>query len=120
MRLSDFGAGRFKALLSIAFLLIVVFVGIKTIPVYVNSYELDDYIQQQTPFWLTQRSTPDAIQKNILTKAQELGLPVTAENVKVVAPGGRVDVSLDYIVPVDLKVYTLNLHFAPSAGSKQI
>jgi hypothetical protein len=120
MRLTDSGAGRFKALLAIAFLLIVVFVGFKTIPVYVNSYELDDYIREQTPFWLTQRAHPEAIQKLILAKADELGLPVTADQVKVQAPGMIVIVSLDYTVPVDLVVYTLQLHFAPSAENKQI
>jgi hypothetical protein len=120
MRLTNSGAGRFKALLAIAFLVIVVFVGFKTIPVYVNSYELDDYIRTQTPFWLTQRARPEVIQKNILDKAGELGLPVTADQVKVVAPGSIVTVTLDYTVPVDLLVYTLQLHFAPSAENKQI
>jgi hypothetical protein len=120
MRLTDSGAGRFKALLAIAFLLIVVFVGIKTIPVYVNSYELDDYIREQTPYWLTQRAHPEVIQKEILDKAQDLGLPVTADQVKVVAPGSIVTVELDYTVPVDLLVYTLQLRFTPSAQNKQL
>jgi hypothetical protein len=40
--------------------------------------------------------------------------------VKVEAGGGRVTVSLDYTVPVDLKVYTLNLHFTPSAENRQL
>lgn len=120
MRITDSGAGRVKAILSIAFLVAVIFVGIKVIPVYVNSYELDDYIRQQTPFWLTQRASNESIQKNILAKAQELDLPVTPEQVNVQAPGGRVTVRLDYTVPVDLVVYTLVLHFTPSADNKQL
>ena len=56
MRLSDAGAGRTKALLSLIFLIIVIFVGVKVIPVYVNDYQLDDYVRQQTPYWLTQRA----------------------------------------------------------------
>lgn len=120
MQITNSGAGRVKAILSIAFLIIVIFCGIKIIPVYVNSYELDDYIRQQTPFWLTQRARNDAIQKQILDKAQELGLPVTPDQVKVEATGTLVTVSLDYTVPVDLIVYTISLHFSPSAQNKQI
>ena len=56
MQLTDSGAGRVKALLSILFLVFVVFAGVKIIPVYVNNYELDDYIREQTPYWLTQRA----------------------------------------------------------------
>jgi uncharacterized protein (UPF0333 family) len=120
MRLTDTGSGRIKAILSILFLIIVIFVGVKVIPVYVNDYELDDYVRQQTPFWLTQRASADAIQKNVLDKAQDLGLPVTADNVKVRAPGSVVNVTLDYTVPVDLIVATLPLHFSHSSENKQI
>ncbi len=120
MRMTDAGAGRLKAFLSIAFLLIVIFVGFKVIPVYVNDYELDDYVRQQTPFWLTQRARPESIQKYVLDKAQELSLPVTADNVKVEAPGSFVNVSVDYTVPVDLLVYTLPLHFTHTSENKQI
>jgi hypothetical protein len=120
MQLTDSGAGRVKALLSILFLVFVVFAGVKIIPVYVNNYELDDYIREQTPYWLTQRARADYIQKSILNKAQELGLPVSEDQVKVEAPGSVVRVSIDYTVPVDLVVYTLTLHFTPSAENKQI
>ncbi len=120
MRLTDTGSGRIKAILSIIFLIYVIIVGIKVIPVYVNNYELDDYIRQQTPFWLTQRASVDAIAKNVLDKAQDLGLPVTADNVKVRAPGSVVNVTLDYTVPVDLIVATLPLHFSHSSENKQI
>jgi hypothetical protein len=98
----------------------VVFSGIKVIPVYVNAYELDDYIRTQTPYWLTQRVSSDAVRNSILAKARDLNLPISAEQVKVEATGGRVTVSLDYTVPVNLIVYTLQLHFAPSAENKQI
>ncbi len=120
MRLTDTGSGRIKAILSILFLIIVIFVGVKVIPVYVNDYELDDYIRQQTPFWLTQRASVDAIAKNVLDKAQDLGLPVTAENVKVRAPGSMVNVTVDYTVPLDFLFFTLPKHFTDSTENKQI
>jgi hypothetical protein len=110
----------FKALLSLAFLGGVIYTGFKTLPVYVDNYQLQDYIQTQTPYWLTQRVTAETIQRNVVAKAQELGLPVAPANVTVTANAYRVSVSIDYSVPVDLKVHTLQLHFTPSSENRSI
>jgi len=120
MRLSESGRITFKALLSLAFLGAVIFASFKIIPVYVNNFQLHDYIQTETPFWLTQRASADAIRKNVLAKAQDLGLPVAAEDVTVEANQNRVTVSIDYHVPVDLKLFTLQLHFSPSSENRSI
>jgi len=120
MRRLESGKGTAKAIFALAFLAAVIFSCFKIIPVYVDNYQLQDYIQNQTPFWLTQRVPADAIRNNILGKAQELGLPLAAEQVNVEASGSRVSVHIDYIVPVDLKVYTLRLHFTPSSENRSI
>ena len=77
----------------------MIFTGFKMIPVYVNNYELQDYIQNQTPFWLTQRASAEAIRKNILAKAQDLDLPLAAEDVMVDASANKVSVNIDYPRP---------------------
>ncbi len=120
MRSPDSGRITLKAILSLAFLAAVIFAGFKTIPVYVNDYQLHDYVQNQTPFWLTQRAAAEAIRRNVVAKAQELGLPLAPEDVTVNANANKVDVSLDYRVPVDLKVYTLQLHFTYSTQNTAI
>ena len=110
----------FKAVLSLAFLAALIYFGVKTIPVYVNDYELDDYIQNQAPFWQTQHTSADEVRKNVLAKAQDLGLPLAAEDVTVQVNPYKVTVTLDYHVPVDLKVYTLQLHFTHSSENRSI
>ena len=120
MRLSDSGRMTFKAILALAFLAAVIFTGIKTIPVYINDYQLNDYIYTQTSFWVSQHASPDAIRDSVLAKAQDLDLPVAAEDVTVDANANKVTVSLDYHVPVDLKVYTLRLHFTHSTENRSI
>ena len=120
MRLSESGRITFKAILSLAFLAAVIFAGFKIIPVYVNNYQLQDYLQTQTPFWLTQHASADAIRNNVLAKAQDLSLPLAPEDVTVEANPNKVSVSIDYHVPVDLKVYTLQLHFTPSSENRSI
>jgi len=119
-RRAEAGRTTFKALLSLAFLAAVAFACVRVIPVYVNNYQLHDYIQTQTPFWLNQRATPEAIRNNILAKAQDLNLPVTADNVTLEVSSYRVSVTIDYVVPVNLIVYTLPLHFTPSSSNRSI
>ena len=120
MRRLDSGRGTLKTIFSIGFLAALVYSSVKIIPVYVNNYQLQDYIEQQTPFWLTQRNSAEAIRDNIVAKAQELDLPVSSEEVKVEATGSRVTVHIDYTVPVDLRFYTLQLHFTPSSENRSI
>ena len=66
------------------------------------------------------RASADGIQNNIVAKARELDLPVSPEQVKVEVGGGKVAVAVDYTVPVDLVVYTLNLRFTPAAENRQL
>jgi hypothetical protein len=120
MRRNESGRITLKAILSLAFLAAVVYTAVKVIPVYINNYELQDYVETQTPFWLTQRASSEAIVKNIMAKSNDLGLPITADNITVEANLNRVDVNIDYHVPVDLKVCTLPLHFTVSKGNTAI
>ena len=120
MQHTESGNANIKTYLTLAFLVCLIYVGIKVIPVYVNSYEIEDYIRQQTPFWLTQRANADVIRERILIKARELGLPIEADQIDVQASSASVAVTLDYRVPVDLKVYTWSLHFTSSAQNKSL
>ena len=116
MRRSEEASGRFKALLSLAFLAAIIFVAIKTLPAYVNNFELQDHIQRLSTQLAvrTKPITPDAIRNEVVAFAQDHGVPLTADNIKVTI-ASRVSISVDYTVAVDLMVYTLELHFTPSA-----
>lgn len=120
MQRSDSGKATVKTVLTLAFLLAVVYSSFKVIPVYVSSYEFEDYIQSQNPFWLTQNAPAEAIRRQILNKAAELELPVSPEQVNIQFGGGSLTVGADYTVPVDLTVYTLNLHFTPSHVNRRL
>jgi hypothetical protein len=120
MRLSDSGRITLKGLLTVAFFVALTYSGAKILPVYVDNFELQDYIQSQTPYWLTQRITAEAIRKTVLAKAQDLDLPVEEEDVTVEANQYKVSIVIDYYVPVDLKVYMLQLHFTPASENKSI
>ena len=119
MRTSESGAGRAKAIFAIVFLLAVVYCGWKILPVYVNNYELNDDIRQLAIQSTVDRSSVEAIQNKVVAYAKDLDLPVKRENVTVQV-GNRVTISVDYTIPIDLKVYTWMKEFVDSAENNQI
>ena len=112
---ADSGVGSLKTIFVLLVLGAIAYVAIKTIPVYVNSYEVQDYIRQLAIKASVERVKPEAIQDQVTAHAVEKDLPVTRDNVKVTINGSKVRIDMDYTVLVDLRVYTLSLHFTPSS-----
>ena len=112
---SNSGVGSLKTIFVLLVLGAFAYVAAKTVPVYVDSYEVHDYIRQLAIKASVERVRAEAIQDQVTTYAVEKGLPVTRDNVTVIINGGRVRIDMDYTILVDLKVYTLPLHFTPSS-----
>lgn len=121
MQRTEEASGRFKTLLSLAILAAAIFLAIKVIPVYVNNFQLQDHIRELSTQLAvrTRPTTPDEVKNEVVAFAQDHGIPLAADNVKVTL-GSHVMIDLDYTVPVDLKVYILKLHFTPSAENRSL
>ena len=114
------GEGRFKA---IAYTVIVVFgiyAAIKLIPPYLAEYQLADKMQEEARFAVVNRHGEEQIREAILKEAQSLDIPLTKDDIKVVASASVVKITVDYTVPIDLMVYKMDLHFTPSSENKSI
>jgi len=120
MRNTDSGKGYAKAFFWLLVLLFLGYTSVKVIPLYINNYQLQNYLVEQTPFWVTQRASSDVVRARVLAKAQELDLPISKDDVQVEANQARVVVSIDYTIPVNLLVYTLNLHFTPHSENRAL
>jgi YbbR domain-containing protein len=120
MQQSDAGKGHFKLILTLLFLAAVAFFAFKTIPVYVNNYELNDDIRELAIQATASHSSADAVQNQVLQDAKGLGLPVTPEEVNVTAGNGGVSIDVDYKVPIDLKVYVWVWELKDSTSNKAI
>jgi hypothetical protein len=66
------------------------------------------------------RYSEDQIRDAIFKEAQNLDVPVTREEIKVLASPSVVRISVDYRVPIDLGVYKMELHFTPSSENKSL
>ena len=121
-RHSEKGGSKLKALLTLAILAALVFAASQIIPPYFAKYQFQDAIETESRFALTgyPKRNQDDIQNEIFKKAQDLGIPVTRDDIHVDMTTGTVDISVDYSVPVDLKVYQFTLQFHPHADNHTI
>lgn len=78
---------------------------VKVVPIKVASAELEDFMVELAKN-SGRRTTAAGIEKALLAKARNLGLPVTKKDITVHLSGGRVVMTCNYDVPVDMIVYT--------------
>ena len=110
-----------KTILSLAFLGGVFYCAFRIVPVYVENYEFQDYLNNMAVEATVKQPQPKPhdLVNAIYTKAESLGLPVERHDINV-SVGRTVTIVVNYDVYVNLKLYTLPLHFTPSAQNSNI
>jgi hypothetical protein len=89
-------------------------------PAYFHNLDLQSYVSALTRSEAG-RATPDgSLRQQIVEKATELHVPVTADNVRIErsADGKLKHIDVRYFVEVDVPGYTVKLHFYPGAASQ--
>jgi hypothetical protein len=103
------GEGQFGCLVGLVLLLIAGLVAYKMIPIKVKAAEMRDVVQDESRSAGT-RSDRD-ISRAILGKAEQLGLPITEDNVKINRVANAITVEVSYTVPVQFPGFTYNWKF---------
>lgn len=109
-RSAERGESNLGCIIWLVVLALAVLISWKMIPVKVNSAEMADYLVEVAQFH-SARKSPEELEKLILTRASELGIPLDKENVTVVRTRDRVRMTVEYTIPVDFPGYTYNWHF---------
>ena len=118
---SQRGEGKFKAIVFTVILVIGIFLAFKLVPPYVAEYQLQDKMQEMARFGIVNRYSEEQIRDNMFKVVQDLDIQgVKREDIKVAVTQAMVKVSLEYTVPVDLLVYSTDIHFSPSSENKSI
>ena len=108
---------RWRIVAGCAVLAALVFFAILFTPVYVRNLKLQNYVDELTHGVGNDRQPDDTLRARVLGKAHDLGLPVTADNVRIYRRDGlRIDVQ--YAVTVTAPLYSVSIHFYPGAGSR--
>jgi len=107
--------GSVRLVLGVAAFSLLVFIVVRSLPFLVADFhlgmQLDDIVTHDSEA----RAPIDVIRSDVVRCAENLGLPVTPDNVNVSGGGGYVSVKVDYTVEVDLKVYTWVLYFSDTS-----
>jgi hypothetical protein len=93
-------------------------------PPYFTNYQFEDAIKTESQMSTYTTKTEDVIRDEVFKKAQEMDVPITKEQIKVVRNGvvgtGSVSIDATYTVHVNLPGYPLDLHFDASARNKGV
>ena len=114
------GASRLKLTVFVAFLVALIYVGIKVIPLLINDFQFQDAIESTARFASVNRQTPEDIRAAVLKEAQSEDIPIAAQDIHVKGDGGHVEIAADYSVTVNLVVYQWTLNFHPYAKNNPL
>ena len=93
------GAGNLGCIIWLIVLAAVGHVLWKVVPVKIRSASFYDVMQEQAAFGSIK--SPQAIEYEILRRAEELRIPVTRENLKVVKTAQALTVEAHYEIPIE-------------------
>ncbi len=99
----------------VAVLAALAFFAARLVPVYVNNFRLQQFLEETAQHKASIEAPDDLIRVQVVNEAARLGLPVRADQVRVRRAPGKIRIEVLYIVPVDLPLYTVDLHFRPTA-----
>jgi len=116
-RSGERGGSKMNTVLTLLIVGFLIFTGAKIVPVYFANYQLQDSMDTEARFAIANHKGDEDIREDIWKKVQELEIPAKRENIKVVNEQRTVSISLDYVIPVDLRVYQFNLEFHPHADN---
>jgi len=95
---------------------VMVWLGVEMLPPYLDNYRFQRYLEAFTGRPENASLTPDRIAAAVAERASRMGIPIETSQVSVRRSDSGLGIEIRYRVPVDLVVYTVDLHFRPSAG----
>ena len=116
-RWTESGRGYLSLIITLVILAGLAYTGIRVVPVYINNFQLNDYLTNLAQEVAVRRVEPGEAPAAVVAKAANLDLPVQLGDVQVENEGNSIIIQVRYAVPIDLKAYTWTLHFSDSASA---
>ncbi|NKB90254.1 MAG: hypothetical protein GKS06_18765 [Acidobacteria bacterium] len=98
------GKAKIGSLISLLVVVAAVYIGMKFIPVRAAAYQFDDTVREQVVFAGARRRQigNEEIMRNLMGKADELGLPITRGNVRITRRTNRIRIQAAWKTPIEL------------------
>ncbi len=106
---------RIRLAITLLIFAAMVYTGYKIVPVMWANMQFRQAIEEQARQSCYTKDTPQEIQSLVLRQAHQLELPVQPDDITAERIAGGVSIKVDYTVPIDLLVRTVELKFSPSA-----
>ena len=100
-----------KKWLMLLVLAIMAFVGVQYARAFLTKYQFDDSVRQTVKYAATNRKNTDDVRREVVSKAEELGIDIGPKDIHISKRGPAFNLSLEYDTVVDLKVYQHVLTF---------
>ena len=97
-------------------LLVLVVMAVRLLPAYALNLEFQRALTEIVERPATGATPDDVLRAEVVKRAARLGLPVRLEDVGVKRAERRIEIEVLYVVPVELPLYTVDLHFRPRAS----
>jgi hypothetical protein len=113
--------GKIKKLVSLLIFLVSIYMAWTLVPIYLASYQFQDGLVTIAKFAPTGivPKTDEQITDEVLKKAKELDVPLTAQGIKISHEATEVQITTDYTVIVDLLGgKKMTLQFNPTSRDK--
>lgn len=113
----EWGGGKAGCFFALLVVLSLGYLGYKFLPPFINNYQFQDAVDELASFSMVRTPTShsgspsEALQAEIMKKAQEMELPVEKDEVKVRITDEHIIVEISYVIPISLPGYTYDYHF---------
>ena len=107
---------RWRIAAGVAVLLLLVFFAVRLLPAYLLNLEFQRALTEIVERPATRTTLDDMLRAEVVNRAARLGLPVRLEDVGVKRTDRRIEIEVLYVVPVELPLYSVDLHFRPRAS----
>ncbi len=111
---------RVKALIAFVIVLGVVYVCYVTGPPYFNNYQFEDDLKTEVRFMQNAGKSDEDIKTDVVKKAQDDGIQITPQQVRINRVGKDIKVQVDYTVHVDMPGYSTDIQFHPVASNTMV
>ncbi len=106
--------------IAVALLLLAVFIVItaRLVPPYFHDREFKAYIDDVASSPQSATLPVEMLRVRVIDRARQLGIPLRGDQVRVAREASVLKIDIRYVVPVDIYVSTVDLHFHARAGTR--
>ncbi len=118
---SERGSLSLSLLFSLLFLAALIFLAVRLFPPYFSNYRLQDAVENlAVRATYSQQISELDIRREVIGRARTFGIQLEDRQVAVQKTRASVDITVQYVVQVDLGVRQVELRFEPSAGNRNL